>query len=264
MPSRPSASLDAAAFTVLAERFADASRSRSPSWAFICAPIASNASLSFAPMPTGYLKASPVLLPSLSPVNQPAVDEDDQMIDDDTVANPPPPCRLELHIVHSDTYRVPVLLLQGYHANGALWTPDELRGYLCEQAKNRGLDSSGVLPLSVSQVSQMEHPILRMPVCCIDPCETASLMGCLLHQGGNGDFLSSRPKNDANAGTEGDGNAIWQQQQQIDYLTAWWSVVSPLVGVENRAVWVCPPDSGQGSSLLESRSRRPPGRATAS
>ena len=229
-----SASLDAAAFTVLAERFADASRARSPSWAFVRAPAASSST--FAPPNVGYLKASPLLLPSR--VDRPAVDDDNAILDDETIASPPPPRRLELHIVHSDTYRVPVLLLQGYHSDGALWTPNELREHLVELAKNRGLDGSGVQPLSASQVSQMEHPVLRVPVCCIDPCETASLMGCLLRQGGEGDCLSTAANVDASTDVEGDGHAM--QQQRLDYLTAWWSVVAPLVGVENRAEWIRP------------------------
>ena len=116
---------------------------------------------------------------------------------------------LELHIVHSESTAVPVLLLQGQQPDGSPWTPDELRAHL----RRRDGADGGVATLSGNVVTQLEHPVLCVPSCCVDPC-------------GDGDadeeLLSGAP--------EGDG-------RQLDYLSAWWSVLAPLVGAESRSAW---------------------------
>ena len=193
--------LDVDAFATLAQEFAAASATHRPSWAWLEAEAPSGA---FAGCPgCGYLRASPLLLPSGATA---AGDTVSSICDDDEAVPPSPPSRLELHVVHSATYGVPVLLLQGQHGDGSLWSPDELRAHLAALAEARGAGASTLAPLT--QVSQMEHPVLRVPCCCIDPCETGTLMGCLLE--------------DAEPGA---------------YLRAWWSMVAPLVGAESHAVW---------------------------
>ena len=223
MPSS-TGQITATEFTALAKQFAATSQStagRAPSWAWIDAFDAAPPS-PFGPPPTGYLRASPLLVPAREcpepPLPMKAGDEDALSTGDDDdgddAALPSAgerPGRLELHIVHSESYRVPVLLLQGQHPDGAPWTPDELRAHL------RRRDASGVTPLSGNVVSQLEHPVLCVPSCCVDPCETASLMKSLLSGG-------------TPAPEEADGG-------RLDYLSAWWSVLAPLVGAENRSAW---------------------------
>ena len=246
------ASLDAATFATLAERFAAESSARSPSWTYVNAAAQGSAS-PFSMSPKGYLKASPLLLPPTADAMMAALDsslgEETDEQEEETITNLLPPRRLELHIVYSETYQVPVLLLQGYHSDGALWTPDELRTHLIGVMKGGGqagvrpevaestgepdedaalqgagpeLSGVGFLPLAATQVSQIEHPVLRMPFCCVDPCGTSDLMGSLLSSGGH-----------VSAGAMD----TTEREGKLDYLSAWWSVLAPLVGAETRSQW---------------------------
>jgi len=99
----------------------------------------------------------------------------------------------------------------------------------------------------------MEHPVLRIPFCCLHPCRTADLMTCLL----SGETLVRvrvrvrdrvrvsvrvrvRVRNMVSLTLTlthprphphlrlGDG-------AKLDYLSAWWSVVAPHVGVRGGA-----------------------------
>ena len=99
--------------------------------------------------------------------------------------------RLELHAVHSATYGAPMLLLQGYDAAGAPWAPAAVHAHV---ARCGG-----------PAISQAEHPALGVPMHCVHPCRTAELMR---------DVLGARGASAA----------------PLDYVTAWWSVVAPLVG----------------------------------
>ena len=214
--------ITATEFMMLAKQFAGASQAvRVPSWAWIDAVDAAPAS-PFGPPATGYLRASPLLIPAREcPGAPPQIkygddasalstgDDDDDGDDAALPSSAERPGRLELHIVHSESYRVPVLLLQGQQPDGSPWTPDELRAHL----RRRDGADGGVTTLSGNVVTQLEHPVLCVPSCCVDPCETATLMKNL---------LSGAP--------EGDG-------RQLDYLSAWWSVLAPLVGVESRSAW---------------------------
>ena len=135
--------------------------------------------------------------------------------DEDTCAPTPPQTSscLHLHIVYSDTYRVPVLLLQGRGADGSIWPPATLRTHLASLCDGTG---HGSLPESV--VTQFEHPVLRLPFCCVDPCETAALMRLMMVA----DDHDSSPAH------------------RLDYLSAWWSVMAPRVGAECHAAWMVP------------------------
>lgn len=196
--------LPSPAFTRLGRRFARvAARGASPSWAWVDA--ASIDGGPFGPPQTGYLKASPLALLVPLAAATSAVSELDA---DDPSGDAPAahqPQQLLLHIVHSDTYNVPVLLLQGYHADGSLWSPDTLRAHL-------GAMPGVATPLTAANLTQMEHPALRTPFCCVDPCGTAALMGHVLSASAAGEMA-------------------------LDYLCAWWSVLAPLVGASNRAAW---------------------------
>ena len=99
--------------------------------------------------------------------------------------------RLELHAVHSATYGAPMLLLQGYDAAGAPWAPAAVHAHV---ARCGG-----------PAISQAEHPALGVPMHCVHPCRTAELMR---------DVLGARGASAA----------------PLDYVSAWWSVVAPLVG----------------------------------
>lgn len=196
--------ISASAFEELALGFAASDASRSPSWAWV--PATDDGPL--AP-PVGFLRSASIPVPPPPAAGGLPSDEallDESLVDDDNAAAQPLPVqRLELHIVFSETYQVPVLLLQGYGEDGQPWRPDAVRAHLgrCATAGTEGL------PLDM--VSQMEHPVLRVPFCCLHPCRTADLMARLL---------------------SGDG-------AKLDYLSAWWSVVAPHVGVQSRAACFC-------------------------
>ena len=222
--------LTSAEFSTLGQRFATCSAGRSPSWAWIntdrdacngpfCAPV-------------GYLRSSPIMVPAHSCPNEHAqlrrsagnaeaavllgVEATCEGDDSTTISPDMAAGRLDLHIVHSESYRVPVLLLQGHHPGGAPWSPDALRAFLASQ-RHLGAaheQSEGRLaPLSGSVVTQMEHPVLRIPCCCVDPCETAALMATVL------------------------GASVDGRGERLDYISAWWSILAPLVGAASRSEW---------------------------
>ena len=223
------ATLSSDDFVALGQRFAACSDQRTPSWAWISCGASDDAFS--APPARGYLRASPLMLPSACVDDAPPLDGEacgdgaapssetwcaSSVIDgedDPSVSASPPPstARLELHVAHHRSYGVPVLLLQGYHADGTPWTPQTLRSYLEARSPPDPARPIGTV------VSQIEHPVLRTPWCCLDPCETAALMGQLLS-------LESAPTPGAQGG-------------RLDYLSAWWSIVAPLVGAPNRASW---------------------------
>ena len=242
--------LTAETFTELGARFAAHSVAHEPTWTWAEPEPAADA---FAPL-TGYLRASPLLLPpDLSGLegttSDGALDADpsaDAVDDSAALDAARPPSRLQLYIVHSSSYGVPVLLLQGYDADGALWLPASIRAYLVARGRSASL--------SAGDISQMEHPVLRKPCCCIDPCNTASIMRALLGAAAGGG---------GGGGGIGGGDTAEQSVAELDYLTAWWSVLAPAVGVRMRAAeWVGPASSavtvGRGSGPGGSPAGSPP------
>lgn len=231
--------LAAEEFVALARQFAVRSSDRTPSWAWIDA-IRDPASPFAAPPIGGYLRASPILVPAstsptgahvahaLEEAQYGVVHTEDGAVDDDH-QDMVRPSRLDLHIVHSASYGVPVLLLHGQHPDGTPWTPTAIREYLASRHALAlpASDGSSIhsdeahsrTPLSGAVVTQLEHPVLRTPCCCLDPCETATLMAVLLSA----------------HGSRADGHA--PATAQLDYLSAWWSVVAPLVGCASRSLW---------------------------
>lgn len=209
------AHLRAAEFERLARDFAARfAASRPVAWAWVEAPSCNGP---FALPPTGYLRSSPLMLaeslrPQLmlgTPVDVDGTVEAAGDVTPDEFALPLQSLhegRLELHIVHNASYGAPVLLLQGYSAEGVPWTVDDTRNYLHDGA------GSG-LGLSSEMVSQMEHPALGVPFCCLHPCRTPELMGELMGS-------------TAVAG-------VGVDSAQLDYLTAWWAVLAPVVGVSH-------------------------------
>ena len=235
-------SLDSDEFVALARHFAAQSVQHTPSWAWVEAEPLRGA-FAGGPVPTGYLRSSPLLLPPKKEASSADIKE----ICEDEIAAPAAPSRLELHIIHSAVYRVPVLLMHGHHPDGSLWSPDAVREHLVALAMRHetqteeagGVDGgngegSGVAPLSAAQISQLEHPVLRVPFCCIDPCETATLMACLLA----GPVQANAP-----APAE-----VKRGLDKLDYLSAWWSVLAPLVGAESRSAAALLSSRSNGSS----------------
>ena len=125
-----------------------------------------------------------------------------------------PQPRLILHIVHSNSFNVPVLLMQGCDCSGMLWTPESVRSYVMEQSR-------GQSALTASLISQIEHPVLHIPFCCLDPCGTSTLIEGMMTT--------------VDGGAKQLGRQV-DRPQTLDYLSAWWSVVAPFVGVRTRAV----------------------------
>ena len=235
-PPLARATLSADEFARLGKEFATASAHHSPSWAWVDASAAPlTGSFGASSSAPGFLCASPILMPArTNAFHDGAENATDGGPTEDLVATMPEvsvddsalcgaatalPDRLDLHIVYSATYHVPVLLLHGHHSNGAPWSPDNLRAFLSAHPSRTVEDSVAsdeqrLAPLSGAVISQLEHPVLRTPSCCVDPCETASLMGALL-SGGMADGDDSR----------------------LDYLSAWWSVLAPLVGATSHSAW---------------------------
>ena len=108
--------------------------------------------------------------------------------------------RLELHIAYSHTYSVPLLLLQGYDADGAPWTDRAVHAHLS------GCCAGDGAALPPGAVTQAMHPSLDAPYYCVHPCHTAERMGHLLSASADG----AAPR--------------------LDYLWAWWAMMAPLVG----------------------------------
>ena len=138
----------------------------------------------------GYLRSAAILVPAADSAADAIAHPSED--DDPSCAAPAASShRLELHAVHSATYGAPMLLLQGYDAAGAPWAPAAVHAHV---ARCGG-----------PAISQAEHPALGVPMHCVHPCRTAELMR---------DVLGARGASAA----------------PLDYVTAWWSVVAPLVG----------------------------------
>ncbi len=198
MATSAKAVLSAAEFECLGAEFAARSAGLSPTWAWN-EHVEDDA---FGRRLAGCLVASPLLIAAADDARESEQEEDPAVSSDAGAFECARSARLLLHIVYSASYGVPVLLLQGYGADGMLWTPSELREHLLR----RGTPGhAGVAP---GLISQMEHPVLRTPFCCVDPCNTAALMADLL----------------------GGGGAVGAPVETLDYLSAWWAVLAPLVG----------------------------------
>ena len=258
--------LTVASFEQQAETFAARSASRGLSWAFVKA--AENGPKLFLRPQPAYLRSSPLVLPpsalppavraavikqhggtqwsaATSPASAPKAERDEPEAsllggaeDDGTLTLEPAPqaCWLDLHIIFSETYQVPVLLIQGRHPEGEPWAPSTLRAFLSSRD-----DGSGHAPLAGSVVTQHEHPVLHMPFCCIDPCETSALMRLMLAEGGATAVDASE--------------SVTSSASRLDYLSAWWSVLAPCVGAECRGAWF---------TVSQPEEERPPSSATAS
>ena len=153
--------LSSAAFEVMALGFADRTASHEPSWAWV--PASDDGLL--APV-VGFLRSASILVPppvSGDDPSPPLSDDgltDERIVDDDAAAvrASPRTHRLELHIVHSETYCVPVLLLQGYGDGGRPWRVEAVRVHLGRCAR------AGLTCLPLEMVSQARTP--RAPRTC--------------------------------------------------------------------------------------------------
>lgn len=96
------------------------------------------------------------------------------------------------HIVYSQSYSVPILYFNAYHADGKLLTLEEI----WNKIPNCYQDSVKINKWNM--ITQQEHPELGIPYFTIHPCYTA-------------DFMSSC--------------------KSSNYLITWLSIVGPLVGL---------------------------------
>ena len=76
----------------------------------------------------------------------------------------------------------------------------------------------------------MEHPVLGTPYCAVHPCRTATLMQLLCAQltepSGAPDGVASEQCHTPPRAPRG----------QLDYLSAWWAILAPTIGVRVSAV----------------------------
>lgn len=111
---------------------------------------------------------------------------------------------ITFHIVLHHTYREPTLLIVGAKQNGHPVDEDCVLRLLGSGAH------AGIQPY----LTQVEHPFLGVPCLCLHPCRTATFMATMR------------------------GDAA---REPVCYLASWWSVMSNLLGVPNRAEWWLPP-----------------------
>lgn len=202
------ARIDASMFEVLGRHFAARSAEHHVSWAW----VDSQQRGPFAQHPSGFLHTC-MLVEQKAPSEDIFIDVNAELAftadveeDDSTLSAVDHPCasRIELHIVHSTTFGVPVLLLQGYSEHGNVWNSYDWQTYLA----SRKFHVAQQIPTEA--ISQMEHPSLGVPFFCLHPCRTAEWMSHLLLLNVNQDIVRT------------DG--------QLDYLSVWWSALAPVVG----------------------------------
>ncbi|KAL1520882.1 hypothetical protein AB1Y20_022443 [Prymnesium parvum] len=189
------AHLSPVAFAQLGRAFAQRSAAHAVSWGW----VEGESTGPFSTPSVGYLRSSPVLVEEATP-HEASHEVPTDGGDDDTLVGGASGARLELHIVYGATFGVPLLLVQGYSSAGELWTVSEVRSHLMAASKEGGA------PIAADSVSQIEHPALGVPFASLHPCRTAEWMGAILQ----------RESGDA--------------PQQLDYLSAWWSVLAQSVG----------------------------------
>ena len=196
-----SATLSRSEFDAACRAFAARDPAGGVAWAW----VGETSDAPFGPRP-GFLRSAALLVPpprehaAASADATAETSADAECTDEAELADAPTRAhRLELHIAYSHTYSVPLLLLQGYDADGAPWTDSAVNAHLsgcCEGA-----------PLPPGAVTQTMHPSLDVPYYCVHPCHTAERMGHLL--------------------SSGDGGG---EPARLDHLSAWWAMMAPLVG----------------------------------
>lgn len=109
----------------------------------------------------------------------------------------------DFHVAYSFSYRVPVLYFQGHQAGGQLLTLDEIK---------EDLPSHSLKVLSESKwtfITREEHPHLSRPWFTLHPCGTSHWMKLLLEE-----------------------TKLADEDQSLQYLPAWLSVVGQAVGLK--------------------------------
>ena len=229
-------SIGAEEFAALARSFC--ARSQQPSWAW----NAGSAEGPFAPRP-GYLRSSPLFVPAprsahsteaaaeaaeaaeLSQLEDPSAQAADDVCEAPTSPHTAPHL-LELHIMYSATYRMPMLALLGTSPSGVPWSAEDVHQYLSSCGDGR---------LPPGFVTQVEHAALATPCFAVHPCRTADLMETL---GSRRSLEASLQAPPPSVSIEGVGNGAAaggarSATEVLDLLTAWWAVMAPLVGVRH-------------------------------
>ncbi|CAN6169161.1 unnamed protein product [Urochloa humidicola] len=109
----------------------------------------------------------------------------------------------DFHVVYSHSYKVPVLYFQGHHSDGQLLTLDEIK---------QDLPSNSLKVLSESKwtfITREEHPQLSRPWFTLHPCATSDWIKLLLEE-----------------------SKVVYEEQSLQYLPAWLSVVGQAVGLK--------------------------------
>jgi ubiquitin-like-conjugating enzyme ATG10 len=133
------------------------------------------------------------------------VDQEEEVDDEATLPTDPvqTTCwyRCEYHIVYSPVWRLPVLYLRGWHADGTpldaadlmQLAPDHLRGALAASAH------------LTPNIAAGEHPVLNQPWFHVHPCRTAEVL------------------------------SLWMSDMERlpleNYLACWLSLIGPTVGL---------------------------------
>jgi len=214
--------LTADEFEGLARSFAIQRSSEELSWAWVNPPHSASAF----PPPVGYLASSQMAVRPPARLSQAAHPQGESVLieelhsePDDPALLPAPPTltldTLRLHIAFSQTYRTPVLILLGNSAADSwrAWGTSEASAYIQQCA---GMSGGAQHPPNI--VTQAEHPVLGGPCCILHPCNTAEVLAQMLDA--------------SKLEREGKGQA---RSHALDMISAWWSLVAPLVGLRATA-----------------------------
>ncbi|XP_064413062.1 ubiquitin-like-conjugating enzyme ATG10 isoform X3 [Latimeria chalumnae] len=110
------------------------------------------------------------------------------------------PIRYEYHIVYSSSYQAPVLYFRACCLDGRPLTLTEIWENVHDCYRDRLLQGPW------DTITQQEHPLLGQPFFVLHPCKTAEFMAPVIA-------------------------SAQQKKRTVNYVTAWLSVVGPVVGL---------------------------------
>ena len=149
---------------------------------------------------------------------------------DSTHKPPPLSVHVEYHIVHSFSYKVPVLYFNTTYSNGRQLSLDDTWKLLSKRFVSGSVDRWGL-------ISQQEHPLLHRPFYHIHPCHTANVMAQATDTKKNEaekcrkDLTDMRTLSGGEATVSMVPHLAAGSERKANYLVTWLSTFGPLVGL---------------------------------